>query len=122
MVDMPYAFFDKNTKLSLLKIKEYINDEQRRCYGWWHPGRDYVVSPFFGPKIDEDQKKGLCRKTSGVLVKMRLATKQNEKARSAPQISGVMVVHHNMVSPQMMSPGAGRPLLATPLMTKPSSV
>ena len=24
MVDMPYAFFDKNTKLSLLKIKEYI--------------------------------------------------------------------------------------------------
>ena len=45
---------------------------------------------------------------------MKLETKQNEKGRSSPQISGVMVLHHNMVSSQMVSPGAGPPL-ATPL-------
>ena len=38
---------------------------------------------------------------------MRLETKQNEKARSSPQISGVMVLHNNMVSPQMVSPQNG---------------
>ena len=38
---------------------------------------------------------------------MRLETKQNEKARSSPQISGVMVLHHNMVLPQMVSPQNG---------------
>ena len=46
---------------------------------------------------------------------MRLKTKQNEKARSSPQISGVMVLHYNMVSPQMVSPGVGRHPLAMPL-------
>ena len=24
---------------------------------WWHPGRDFVVAPFIGRKIGEDQKK-----------------------------------------------------------------
>ena len=32
-----------------------------------------------------------------------------KKQRSSPQISGVMVSHHNMVSLQMVVPGAGRP-------------
>ena len=50
---------------------------------------------------------------------MMLETKQNEKARSSPQISGVMVLHHNMVSTQMMSPQngvtrGGLPPAATP--------
>ena len=80
-----------------------------------------MVSPFFGPKIGED-KKGLRRKTSGFMVQIRLETKQNEKARSSPQINEVMVLHHNMVSPQMVSPqnGATRggppPHLATLLL------
>ena len=75
------------------------------------------MSPFFGPKIGEDQKKykkGLRRKISGFLVHIGQDTKQNEKARSSPQISGVMVSHHNMVSP-----GAGRPPIATPLPLLP---
>ena len=87
-----------------------------------------MLSPFFGPEIGEDQKKGLRSKSSGFLVQnqvktkkkalrrkitgfsvqMRLETKQNEKTRSSPQISGVMISHHNMVSPQMVSPRAGR--------------
>ena len=24
---------------------------------WWHPGRDFVVAPFIGRKIGEDQRK-----------------------------------------------------------------
>ena len=40
---------------------------------------------------------------------MRLEIKQTEKARSSPQISGVKVLHHNMVSLQMMSPQNGEP-------------
>ena len=66
-----------------------------------------MVSPFFGPKVREDQKKGLLRKTSEFLVQMRLENKQNEKARFSPQTSGVIVLHHNMVSPQMVSPQNG---------------
>ena len=31
-----------------------------------------MVSPFFGPKIGEDQKQGLRRKSSGLLVQMKL--------------------------------------------------
>ena len=54
---------------------------------------------------------------------MRLENKQNEKARFSPQISGVIVLHRNMVSPQMVSPQNGvtrggpppPPPLATPL-------
>ena len=43
-----------------------------------------MVSPFFGPKIGEDQKKkGLRHKVSWFLVQMRLETKLNEKARSS---------------------------------------
>ena len=38
---------------------------------------------------------------------MRLETKQNEKARSSPQISRAMVLHNNMVSLQMVSPQNG---------------
>ena len=59
---------------------------------------------------------------------MRLETKQNEKARSSSQISGVMVLHHNVVSPQMMSPqnrvtqdGPPSPL-ATPLLETKNQV
>ena len=65
------------------------------------------MSSFFGPEIDEDQKKGFRRKSRGFSVQMRLETKQNEKTRSSPQISGVIVSHHNIVSPQMMSPQNG---------------
>ena len=63
---------------------------------------------FFCPKISKDQKKKrFPRKTSGFLVQMKLETKQNEKARSSPQTSGVMVLHYNMVSPHMVSPQNG---------------
>ena len=52
---------------------------------------------------------------------MGLETKQNEEARSSPQISGVMVLYHNMVSPQIVSPQngvtrSGPPPVATPLV------
>ena len=61
--------------------------------------------PFFGPNIGEDQEKKDPRgKISGFLLQMRLETKVNEKTRSSPQPSGVMVSYHNMVSP-----GASRP-------------
>ena len=63
------------------------------------PGRDYMVSPFFRPQIDEHHKKSLRLKISGFLVQMRLKT-EHEKTRSLPQISGVIVSHHNMVSLQ----------------------
>ena len=36
----------------------------RRRQGWWHPGRDFAVAPFFDPKIGENQK-SLHRKMSG---------------------------------------------------------
>ena len=62
------------------------------------------MSLFFGPEIGKDQKKGLRRKVTGFSVQMRLETKQNEKIRSSPQISGVMVLHHNMVSPGVSRP------------------
>ena len=42
------------------------------------------------------------------MVQMRLETKRNKKARSLPHINEVMVLHHNMVLPQMVSPGANR--------------
>ena len=50
-----------------------------------------------------------------------METKQNEKANSLPQISGVVVLHHKMVSPQMVSPQngvtrGGPPPLATSLV------
>ena len=70
------------------------------------------MSPFFDPKIGEGQKikhkkKGLRRKINGFLVQMRLETKQNEKTSTPlPQISGVMVSHHDMVSPGADSPPA----------------
>ena len=80
-----------------------------------------MVAPFFVPKIGEDQKKGLRCKISGFSVQkyvktkkkglrlkisgfldqmMRMGTtKQSEKSK-IPQIGGVMVSHHHMVSPQ----------------------
>ena len=30
---------------------------QWRCQGWWHPGRNFVVSPLFDSKIGEDKKR-----------------------------------------------------------------
>ena len=77
---------------------------QRRCSEWWHPGRDFVVAPFFVQKIGEDQKKkglrfkisgfsvqeyvkikkkkGLRHKISGFLVQLRMGTtKQSEKSK-----------------------------------------
>ena len=62
------------------------------------------------------KKRSAVELTIGFLVQMKLETKQNEKARSSPQIIGVMVLHRDMVSPQVVSPRAGRPPpLATPL-------
>ena len=52
-----------------------------------------MVSPFFGPEIREDQQKSPPRKITGFAVQKRLETKQNEKTRFSPQISGVMVSH-----------------------------
>ena len=76
------------------------------------PGAGFRGAPFFGPKTGEDQKKGLYREISGFSVQMRLETKQNEKTSSSPQISGVTVSHHNMVSPGVDCPP---PPLAKPL-------
>ena len=58
---------------------------QWRCWGWWYQGRNFVVSPLFGPKIGEDQKKRV------IVVKvvdfwprnMRIP-KQKEKKRFSP--------------------------------------
>ena len=49
------------------------------------------------------KKKGLRRKISGFFAQLGLETKQIVKTRSSPQISGVMVSHHNVVSPQNVS-------------------
>ena len=38
---------------------------QWRCQGWWHPGRDFMVSPFFSPKTNEDLKKVFAVKLVG---------------------------------------------------------
>ena len=38
---------------------------------------------------------------------MRLETTHKEKTRFSPQTNKVMVSHHNMVSPQMVSPQNG---------------
>ena len=66
-------------------------------------------------KKRKKKEKGLRRKISGCefLVQMRLDTKQNEKTTSLPQISGVVVSHHNMVSPQMVSSQNGVTLATT---------
>ena len=45
---------------------------------------------------------------------MGLETKQNEKTRSSPQISGVMVSHNNTLSPQNGVIGANRYRLPNP--------
>ena len=74
-----------------------------------------MVSLFFSPEIGEDQKKGLHCKITRFSVQMRLETKQNEKTRSSLQISGVMVLHHNMVSPPNGVTWDGPTLLAKPL-------
>ena len=65
----------------------------------------------FGPEVCENlKKKGLRLKISGFLLQMRMGTtKQSEKVRYLPQIGGVMISHHNMVSPQNGDTGAGRP-------------
>ena len=81
----------------------------------------FVVSLFFGPEIGEDQKKrslevqppskkDLHYKITGFSMRIRLETKQNEKTRSSPQISGVLVSHHNMLSSRIVSPGRPPPL------------
>ena len=83
------------------------------------------MAPFFGPKIGEDQKnkqkkqgfrckmsgfsvlkcvktkkKGRRLKINGFLVQIRIGSKQSKKKRHSPQIGGVIVSHHNMLSPQ----------------------
>ena len=66
----------------------------------------------FGPKVCEDQKKGLRLKISGFFVQMRMGTtKQSEKSKV------FTTNHHNMVSPQNGDTRGGPliPLLATPL-------
>ena len=67
------------------------------------------------------EKKGLCSKITGFSVEMRLDTRQIQKTRFSPQLSGVVVLHHNMVSLQMVSPQngitqGGLPPPATPLV------
>ena len=36
---------------------QYDTLRQWCCFEWWHPGQGFVMSPFFGPEIGEDQKK-----------------------------------------------------------------
>ena len=48
---------------------------------------------------------------------MGLETKQNEKTRSLPQISGVIVAHHNMVSPGAPPPHPSDATASAPLAT-----
>ena len=57
-------------------------------------------SGFSVQKQVKTKKKGLRCKITGFSVQMRLETKHNEKTRFLPQISRVMVSHHNMVSLQ----------------------
>ena len=72
------------------------------------------------------KKKGLRHKISVFFfsVQMRLETKQNEKTGFSPQIRRVIVLHHNMISTQMVSPQngvtrGGPPLpIATPMLMK----
>ena len=65
-----------------------------------------MVSPFSVQKQVKSKKTGLRRKITGFSMQMRLETKY-EKTGSLSQIRGVMVPHHNMVSPQIVSPHNG---------------
>ena len=81
------------------------------------------MAPFFGPKIGETKKKkGLRCKMIGFSVQKYVKTKKKKKKkvfaaksvglgkeRYSPQISGVMVSHHNMVSPQNSETRSGPP-------------
>ena len=68
------------------------------------PGARFRDGTLLRSKIRrKPKKKDLRCKMSGLLVQMRMGTKQSEK-RYSPQIGGVVVSHHNMVSPQVVSP------------------
>ena len=56
------------------------------------PGRDYVVSPFFGPKIGEDHKKG-----------------RSQHLDSSPEVVGLILHRVELTEALlgMMAPGAG---------------
>ena len=79
------------------------------------PGRNFVVSPFFGPKTREDQKKGLRSKISGFSVQLGLETKQIKKQglhhKSVELWFDIIVwLHFEWCHPKMVSPGATLPL------------
>ena len=80
------------------------------------PGRNFVVSPLFGPITSDDKKKVIAVKVMG-FFSPEICEFQNQKKslplnwlvfsskiktekQSSPQISGDMVSLHNMVSPQ----------------------
>ena len=88
--------------------KQFILSEALQ--GMAAPGAGLRGVNFFRSKNRRRPKiKGLRRKISGLLVQMRLGIKKNDKTRSLPQIRGVMVLHHNMVSPQNGYTRVGRP-------------
>ena len=95
------------TFLSLVHFNFMIDAFQARALcseallGMVAPGTGLRGATLFRSKNRQRPKrKGLRRKISGFLVQMGLETKENEKQRFSPQISGVMVSHHIMVSPQ----------------------
>ena len=66
--------------------------ERKRCWGWWHPGRDFVVALFFGLKIREDQKKSFAAKLVGFQSNSMWRPKKN---RSSPNNQWVFDLNEN---------------------------
>ena len=56
---------------------------------WWHPGRDFVVAPFIGRKIGEDQKKSLRCNTSWLSVQKYVMTRRKRSLTTNQWIFGL---------------------------------
>ena len=110
-------------KKTMWKISQFLSTlflnifhPQKRRYKWWHQGRDFVVAPFIGQDIGEDQKKGLRCKTSWCSVFSPKVCDDQKKKRSLPTHQWVFGLKRK--KNRMVTPEAGRPTpLATPLFT-----
>ena len=57
---------------------------------WWHPGRDFVVAPFIGRKIGEDQKKKSLRcNTSWLSVQKYVMTRRKRSLTTNQWVFGL---------------------------------
>ena len=96
------------------------------------PGRNFVVSPLFGPKSSDDKKKVIAVKVMGIFSP-EICEFQNQNKDFAAKLVGFQFkwerkknLHHKSVEiwfhfiiwchSKMVTPGAGPPFFATPLL------